>query len=136
VSGCSALSAIPRLLQAVSLLHERRAGRSDRAADFRRLALWFAEAPKHADAHRLWRAAFGLSPARHLALAVIDEKISANTPWREAPAVPVLPKLVARGGIEPPTRGFSVQVRKRPKSLTIQLFYQASHGIFWGVTLG
>jgi hypothetical protein len=34
----SALSAIPRLLQAVSLLHERRAGRSDRAADFRRLA--------------------------------------------------------------------------------------------------
>ncbi len=78
----SALSAIPRLLQAVSLLHERRAGRSDRAADFRRLALWFAEVPTNADAHRLWRAAFALSPARHLALAITDEKISANTPWR------------------------------------------------------
>jgi uncharacterized protein (TIGR02677 family) len=33
----SALAAIPRLLQAVSVLNDRRAGRSDRAADFRRL---------------------------------------------------------------------------------------------------
>jgi uncharacterized protein (TIGR02677 family) len=48
----SALSAIPRLLQAVSLLHERRAGRSDRAADFRRLALWFAAAGSDENAHR------------------------------------------------------------------------------------
>jgi uncharacterized protein (TIGR02677 family) len=70
----SALSAIPRLLQAVSLLHERRAGRSDRAADFRRLALWFAAAGSHANAHRLWRAAFALSPARHLALAVAGHR--------------------------------------------------------------
>jgi uncharacterized protein (TIGR02677 family) len=113
----SALSAIPRLLQAVSLLHERRAGRSDRAADFRCLALWFAEAPKHADAHRLWRAAFGLSPARHLALAVIDEKISANTPWREAPAVPVLPKLREQGVL--PTRGAPPKILDRSKERTL-----------------
>lgn len=54
----SALSAIPRLLQAVSALNERRAGRSDRAADFRRLVLWLLDAGSDRNAHRLWRAAF------------------------------------------------------------------------------
>jgi uncharacterized protein (TIGR02677 family) len=109
----SALSAIPRLLQAVSLLHERRAGRSDRAADFRRLALWFAEAHDNSDAHRLWRAAFALSPARHLALAVADEKISANMPWRDAPGIAVLPKLREQGVL--PTRGAPPRILDRSK---------------------
>jgi uncharacterized protein (TIGR02677 family) len=109
----SALSAIPRLLQAVSLLHERRAGRSDRAADFRHLALWFAEVPTVADAHRLWRAAFALSPARHLALAMTDEKISANTPWRSAPGITVLPKLREQGVL--PTRGAPPKILDRSR---------------------
>jgi len=109
----SALTAIPRLLQAVSLLHERRAGRSDRAADFRRLALWFAEAPSPAHAHRLWRAAFALSPARHLALAITDEKISANTSWQVAPGISVLPKLREQGIL--PTRGAPPRIVDRSK---------------------
>jgi uncharacterized protein (TIGR02677 family) len=109
----SALSAIPRLLQAVSLLHERRAGRSDRAADFRRLALWFAEVPTNADAHRLWRTAFALSPARHLALAITEEKISANTPWRSAPGITVLPKLREQGVL--PTRGAPPKILDRSR---------------------
>jgi uncharacterized protein (TIGR02678 family) len=50
-------------LDAVGLLNERRSGRSDRSADFRVLARWFAEAPDDEAAHRLWRAAFGLCPA-------------------------------------------------------------------------
>lgn len=58
-----ARAAIPRLLQVVSALNERRSGRSDRSADFRSLARWFAEAPDDACMHRLWRAAFGLSSA-------------------------------------------------------------------------
>jgi uncharacterized protein (TIGR02677 family) len=107
----SALSAIPRLLQAVSLLHERRAGRSDRAADFRRLALWFAAAGSDANAHRLWRGAFALSPARHLALAVADEKVSANTPWRDSPGIAVLPKLREQGVL--PTRGAPPRILDR-----------------------
>ena len=107
----SALSAIPRLLQAVSLLHERRAGRSDRAADFRRLALWFAAAGSDANAHRLWRAAFALSPARHLALAVADAKVSANIPWRDAPGIAVLPKLREQGML--PTRGAPTRILDR-----------------------
>jgi len=109
----SALSAIPRLLQAISLLHERRAGRSDRAADFRRLALWFAEVSTNSEAHRLWRAAFALSPARHLALAVTDEKISANTPWRNAPGISILPKLREQGVL--PTRGAPPRILDRSK---------------------
>jgi uncharacterized protein (TIGR02677 family) len=107
----SALSAIPRLLQAVSLLHERRAGRSDRAADFRRLALWFAVAGGDANSHRLWRAAFALSPARHLALAVANEKVSANTPWRDSPGIAVLPKLREQGVL--PTRGAPPRILDR-----------------------
>src|SRR5271168_731764 len=107
----SALSAIPRLLQAVSLLHERRAGRSDRAADFRRLAVWFAAAGSDTDAHRLWRAAFALSPARHLSLAVTDEKVGANVPWRDAPGITVLPKLREQGVL--PTRGAPPRILDR-----------------------
>lgn len=92
----SARAAIPRLLQAVATLNERRAGRSDRAADFRRLALWFAACPDDAGAHRLWRSAYALAPARHLALAVQGET-AATTAWRDAPPVAVHPKLRERG---------------------------------------
>ena len=91
-SGAFAREALCRrflfFYQAVSLLHERRAAAGDRAADFRRLALlWFAVAGGDANSHRLWRAAFALSPARHLALAVADAKVSANTPWRDSPGI-------------------------------------------------
>ena len=37
-----ARAAIPQLLAAVAALNERRSGRSDRSADFRMLANWFA----------------------------------------------------------------------------------------------
>lgn len=106
----SALAAIPRLLQAVSLLNERRSGRSDRAADFRRLALWFAETDSDAQAHRLWRAAFALSPARHLALAA-SEDCGAGISWREALPVELHPQLRARGAL--PTRGAPAKIRDR-----------------------
>jgi Protein of unknown function (DUF2397) len=88
-----------------------RAGRSDRAADFRRLALWFAVAGGDANSHRLWRAAFALSPARHLALAVANEKVSANTPWRDSPGIAVLPKLREQGVL--PTRGAPPRILDR-----------------------
>ncbi len=113
----SALSAIPRLLQAVSLLQERRSGRSDRAADFRHLALWFAEVPTNAHAHRLWHVAFALSPSRHLALAVTEEKISANTPWSSAPGIAVLPKLREQGIL--PTRGAPPRILDRSRERAV-----------------
>ena len=89
--------AIPDLLATVSLLQERRTGRSDRSADFRTLARWFAEAPSDRDAHRLWRAAFGLSPSRHLARESESDPVASTTSWRDAPSVVVTPRLRATG---------------------------------------
>ena len=113
----SALAAIPSLLQAVATLNERRAGRSDRAADFRRLAIWFAEAPDDAQAHRLWRAAFALSPARHLALAVPETGVPADTPWASAPAIRVQPRLREYGVVA--TRGAPPRIRDRSRERAV-----------------
>jgi uncharacterized protein (TIGR02677 family) len=59
-----ARSAIPQLLGAIAALNERRSGRSDRSADFRVLARWFADCASDDDAHRLARAAFALRRGR------------------------------------------------------------------------
>ena len=58
----------PAAAGAIGALNERRSGRSDRSADFRVLAGWFAACADDAEAHRLARAAFALNPARHFAL--------------------------------------------------------------------
>jgi uncharacterized protein (TIGR02677 family) len=98
-----ARAAIPALLGAVTALQERRTGRSDRSADFRMLARWFAEAPSDAEAHRLWRAAFGISSARHLTIdpetlqAREDQPVPTATSWAEAPPVVISPRLRATG---------------------------------------
>lgn len=102
----SAVSAITSLVNTVAALNERRGGRSDRSADFRALARFFAEAPDEEAAHRLWRAAFALSPARHLTVdaateAAWDEAEPApNTPWAEAPALEISPRLRETGSYE------------------------------------
>lgn len=98
-----ARSAIPALLAAVANLNDRRVARSDRAADLRALAVWFAEAPSDADAHRLWRAAFALSPARHLTVddqTVADRDVNPvppQTSWLEAPPIGISPRLRESG---------------------------------------
>lgn len=107
----SALAAIPRLLQAVAALNDRRAGRSDRAADFRQLALWFLEARGNDEAHRLWRAAFALSPARHLALTPADRDVGTSVSWQDAPPIEVFPQLREQGVL--PTRGAPPRIRDR-----------------------
>jgi uncharacterized protein (TIGR02677 family) len=109
----TALAAIPRLLQAISLVNERRTGRSDRAADFRRLAIWFAGAEHDAAAHRLWRTAFALSPARHLTLAVTGEDPGASTGWQAAPPIDIYPQLREQGML--PTRGAAPKIADRSR---------------------
>jgi uncharacterized protein (TIGR02677 family) len=91
--------AIPDLLATVSLLQERRTGRSDRSADFRALARWFAETSDDADAHRLWRAAFGLTPSRHLTVEAGAEQpdVPASTSWLDAPQTEIAPRLRQTG---------------------------------------
>jgi uncharacterized protein (TIGR02677 family) len=111
----AAVTAIKQLIDAVGLLNERRSGRSDRSADFTTLARWFAEAPDDEAAHRLWRAAFGLSPARHLSVtgdtAQEWEGLPAGAPWREAPPIRISPQLRKAGTYE--RRGKPSQVKDR-----------------------
>ncbi len=101
-----ARAAIPQLLHVVAALNERRAGRSDRSADFRTLAVWFAQAPDDDALHRLWRSAFGLSPARHLTVdadtlaARADDPIPPSTPWADAPPLEISPRLRKTGSYE------------------------------------
>lgn len=85
-----ALNAITVLLAAITTMNDRRANRSDRRADFCTLARWFAQA-EAPEAHRLWRAAFSLSPARHLYLdrqSQLEREaqpVSPQTSWLQAP---------------------------------------------------
>jgi uncharacterized protein (TIGR02677 family) len=117
-----ARAAIPALLTAVAAVNERRVARSDRAADLKALALWFAECDTEPDAHRLWRAAFGLAPARHLrvdpqTVARRDEQpVSPNTSWLQAPAIEIAPRLRATGRTTRPGRSESVIDRSAEKA--------------------
>ncbi|MEU2600477.1 TIGR02677 family protein [Streptomyces hirsutus] len=101
-----ALGSIPQLLAVVRQLNERRAGRSDRSADFRTLARWFAQAPDDAARHRLWRVAFGLHPSRHLTVDAdtLAERAAspepASTPWGEARPLRISPQLRRTGSYE------------------------------------
>ncbi|MCW5252894.1 TIGR02677 family protein [Streptomyces sp. SHP 1-2] len=101
-----ALGSIPQLLTVVRQLNERRAGRSDRSADFRTLARWFAQAPDDAARHRLWRAAFGLHSSRHLTVdaETLDGRTAdpepASTPWSEARPLRISPQLRRTGSYE------------------------------------
>jgi uncharacterized protein (TIGR02677 family) len=98
-----ARSAVPALLVAVQRINDRRSSRSDRVADLQTLARWFAEAPTENDAHRLWRAAFALSPARHLkvdedTLERREERpVPAHTSWLVAEPVQMSPRIRQSG---------------------------------------
>jgi len=98
-----ARSAIPSLLIAISGFHDRRAASSDRPTDLKLLARWFAQADCDADAHRLWRTAFALSPSRHLRIdddtvASRDQQpIPATTSWIEAEPILISPRLRKTG---------------------------------------
>lgn len=107
-----ARAAIPQLLSAIAAVNERRSGRSDRSADFRVLAQWFADCSSDEDAHRLARAAFALHPARHFSLEVqSDEDVPASTSWLEAPPLTINPRLREYGEAAP--RGPLPRVRDR-----------------------
>ncbi|MCK9894179.1 TIGR02677 family protein [Frankia sp. AgB32] len=112
-----ARAAVPALLSVVLAVNERRSGRSDRSADFRALALWFAQAPSDDDAHRLWRACFGLAPARHLTIdaATLEARATSpvppSTPWHAAPPILVDVRLRRTGRYE--RRGAPNRIRDR-----------------------
>lgn len=123
----AARHAIPDLLGVVRALNERRSGRSDRSADFRTLALWFAQAPDDAARHRLWRSAFGLYPARHLTIdqealeSGQSQPVPAATPWYEAPGVRISPQLRRTGSYERRGRARAVEDRTQARQYLAQL---------------
>ncbi|MFE1317921.1 TIGR02677 family protein [Kitasatospora phosalacinea] len=123
----AARQAVPQLLSVVQALNERRAGRSDRSADFRELARWFAEAPDDDARHRLWRSAFGLYSARHLTIdqeALADREaapVPASASWYDAPGVRISPQLRRTGSYERRGRARAVQDRGEAKAYLAEL---------------
>ncbi|MGW1885704.1 TIGR02677 family protein [Streptomyces sp. NPDC001970] len=122
-----ALGSIPQLLSVVRQLNERRAGRSDRSADFRTLARWFAQAPDDAARHRLWRVAFGLYSSRHLSVDAdtLAERtaapVPASTPWSEARPLRISPQLRRTGSYERRGKPRSVADRGEAKQRLAEL---------------
>ena len=105
-------AAIPQLLGAIAAINERRSGRSDRSADFRMLAGWFAACTDEGEAHRLARAAFALNPARHFSLnPQAEDSLPASTRWADAPPLQINPRLREYGEAAP--RGPLAKVRDR-----------------------
>jgi len=116
-----ARSAIPALLGAIANINDQRITRIDRSSDLRGLARWFAEAETDADAHRLWRAAFGLSPSRHLSTnpETLDAYEAARTgptaSWFDAPPTQVSIRLRSTGYHTRGKRISSIVDRSRQK---------------------
>lgn len=100
-----AREAIPALLFTLQNINDQRMTRSDRFTDWQTLALWFAEAPEPDDTHRLWRAAFGMAPARHLQInqETLERRDQLNegprTPWMKAEPLWVTPHLRTNGRV-------------------------------------
>jgi uncharacterized protein (TIGR02677 family) len=90
-----ARTSISALLRIITNITEKRLHRIDRSSDFRVLARWFAQTGSDAEAHLLWRTAFGLCPSRHLMIddATLEDReaqhIPATTSWSDAPPLPI-----------------------------------------------
>lgn len=122
-----ARSAIPALLAAIAGLHDRRATRTDRVADLKTLARWFAEAGTDDDAHRLWRAAFALAPARHLSIDDVTlaqreaYPVAPSKSWLGAPPIRITPRLRATGRYTRRGRANNVIDRSEQRALLVRL---------------
>lgn len=122
-----ARSAIPNLLMAIAGIHDRRVSRTDRVTDLRTLARWFADTDSDAEAHRLWRAAFNLTPTRHLSLdadtlAMRDQDpVSSQTSWLAAPPIVISPRLRATGQMTRRTRAPEIINRTEEKARLARL---------------
>ncbi|MDR2032673.1 MAG: TIGR02677 family protein [Azoarcus sp.] len=125
-----ARSAIPLLLNAIATVNERRSGRSDRSADFRVLAQWFAACDDDHDAHCLARAAFALQPARHFSLGSLDEEdVPASVSWLEAPPLAINPRLREYGEAAPRGRLANVRDRSHERALVAQQLTEESRQV-------
>lgn len=123
----AARSAIPALVATVAGINERRAGQSDRSADYARLAIWFAEAPDDDAAHRLWRCAFSLNPCRHLSITqeTLDQRdaspVESGASWIDAPPMSLSPRLYQSGRYTPRGRTATIIDRSADRARLARL---------------
>jgi len=116
-----ARSAVPQLLQLVAVLGERQSGRADRSTDFLALAGWFAALPDDDSRHRLWRAAFGLTPSRHLSVPPdmtgtwLAQGVKPGSSWNNAVPIAISAQLRATGRWERRGPGARIQDRSEAK---------------------
>lgn len=100
-----ARTGIREVAAAATRLNRGRGGVVDRSADFRRLAVWFANCADARAAHRLWRTAFAVSPARHLTVsdATLAEReqspVPATSSWADSPPLRIAPTLRKSGRV-------------------------------------
>jgi uncharacterized protein (TIGR02677 family) len=100
--------AIPSLLIAMQNFHDQRETGADRRRDWMQLATWFAEMPTDDMAHRLWRVAFALAPARHLRIneETLDHRDQSSEPprtsWLKAEPMWLEPQLRKSGSTHRP----------------------------------
>jgi len=100
-----ARSGIREVAAAASRIQRASGGVLDRSADYQALAIRFAACADDAEAHRLWRVAFCLSPARHLTvsdetLAQRDQTpIPPSTSWQGSPPLRIAPTLRRTGRV-------------------------------------
>ena len=130
--------AVVSLLQVLDRITESRQRSSSAVQDFRTLARWFATLPEEDDLHRLWGAAFGLTPARHAHLGHADaELVQTTASWASAPPVEVSPLLRRSGRTERFTRTGRVrdvvavrrerQVRARAERAELEAAWRRLH---------
>lgn len=92
------VDAISRIMTTVRQLNDERFRRVDRKADLVRMARWFSSS--EADTVSLWRAGFGLHPARHFGAphrAEAELDIRPETSWWDGVAPPISPRLRTQG---------------------------------------
>jgi uncharacterized protein (TIGR02677 family) len=117
-----AREAIPALLFTLQNINDQRVTRSDRFTDWQTLALWFAEAPTEEDTHCLWRAVFGMAPARHLQInqETLDRRDQSGerprTSWMEAEPLWLSPRLHVSGRVTVRGQATAVVDQSKAKS--------------------
>jgi uncharacterized protein (TIGR02677 family) len=91
-------AAVLGIARAAERIREASSSPSSRSADLLNLAARFEAADSDEEAHRLWHAAFGLSPARHLGIALDDDTVPATASWWEERAAVTVSRQLRAGG--------------------------------------
>ena len=91
-------AAVLGIARAAERIRESSTSPSSRSADLLALAVWFEAAGSDEEAHRLWHAAFGLAPARHLGGILDDDGVPAAASWWEPRAAVTVSRQLRAGG--------------------------------------